>query len=87
MALIKNHDKSGIANAYINIRQINATKGSLAVVLDVFASKAAREAGKQPIDVIELSGAHELNGIGNLWEKGYALAKLDERLTGAADDK
>ena len=51
------------------------------------ASKAAREAGKQPIDVIELSGAHELNGVGNLWEKGYALAKLDERLTGAADDK
>ena len=37
--------------------------------------------------MIELSGTHELNGVGNLWEKGYALAKLDERLTGAADDK
>ena len=87
MALIKNHDKSGISNAYVNIRQINATKGNLSIIMDVFASKAAREAGKQPIDVIELSGAHELNGVGNLWEKGYALAKLDERLTGAADDK
>ncbi len=87
MALIKNHDKSGIQNAYINIRQINATKGSLSIIMDVFASKAAREAGKAPIDVIELSGAHELNGVGNLWEKGYSLAKLDERLTGAADDK
>ena len=87
MALIKNHDKSGIENAYVNIRQINATKGSLSIIMDVFASKAAREAGKAPIDVIELSGAHELNGVGNLWEKGYALAKLDERLTGAADDK
>lgn len=87
MALIKNHDKSGVQNAYVNIRQINATKGNLSIIMDVFASKAAREAGKQPIDVIELSGAHELNGVGNLWEKGYALAKLDERLTGAADDK
>lgn len=87
MALIKNHDKSGINNAYVNIRQINATKGNLSIIMDVFASKAAREGGKAPIDVIELSGAHELNGVGNLWEKGYALAKLDERLTGAADDK
>lgn len=87
MALIKNHDKSGVQNAYVNIRQINATKGNLSIIMDVFASKAAREAGKAPIDVIELSGAHELNGVGNLWEKGYALAKLDERLTGAADDK
>lgn len=87
MALIKNHDKSGVQNAYVNIRQINATKGSLSIIMDVFASKAAREAGKAPIDVIELSGAHELNGVGNLWEKGYVLAKLDERLTGAADDK
>jgi len=87
MALIKTHDKSGIENAYINIRQINATKGNLAVILDVFASKAARDAGKAPIDVIELSGPHELNGVGNLWEKGYSIAKLDERLTGAADDK
>ena len=87
MALIKTHDKSGVENAYINIRQINATKGNLAVILDVFASKAARESGKSPIDVIELSGPHELNGVGNLWEKGYALAKLDDRLSGAADDK
>ncbi len=87
MALIKNHDKSGIENAYINIRQINATKGNLSIIMDVFASKAARDAGKSPIDVIELSGPHELNGTGNLWEKGYALAKLDERLVGAADDK
>ena len=87
MALIKNHDKSGIANAYINVRQINATKGNLSIIMDVFASKDARNAGKQPIDVIELSGAHDLNGVGNLWEKGYSLAKLDERLTGATDDK
>lgn len=87
MALIKTHDKSGIQNAYINIRQINATKGSLSIIMDVFASKAARDAGRSPIDVIELSGAHELNGVGNLWEKGYALAKLDERLSGATDDK
>ena len=87
MALIKNHDNSGIQNAYVNIRQINATKGNLQIIMDVFASKDARNAGKAPIDVIELSGAHELNGVGNLWEKGYSLAKLDERLTGAADDK
>ena len=87
MALIKTHDKTGTENAYVNIRQINATKGNLAVILDVFASKAAREAGKSPIDVIELSGPHELNGVGNLWEKGYSIAKLDERLMGATDDK
>ena len=86
MALIKNHDKSGIQNAYINIRQINATKGSLSIIMDVFASKAAREAGKSPIDVIELSGAHELNGVGNLWEKGYALAKGHPKLAEAQDD-
>lgn len=87
MALIKNHDKSGINNAYVNIRQINATKGNLQIIMDVFASKDARNAGKQPIDVIELSGVHDLNGIGNLWEKGYTAAKLDERLAGATDDK
>ena len=87
MALIKNHDKSGISNAYINIRQINATKGSLGIIMDVYASKDARNAGKSPIDVIELSGPHELNGVGNLWEKGYACAKLDARLVGATDDR
>ena len=87
MALIKTHDKTGTENAYINIRQINATKGNLSIIMDVFASKSARDAGKNPIDVIELSGPHELNGVGNLWEKGYALAKLDELLSGATDDK
>ncbi len=86
MALIKNHDKSGIQNAYINIRQINATKGSLSIIMDVFASKAAREAGKAAIDVIELSGSHDMNGTGNLWEKGYGIAKNDERIAGAQDD-
>jgi len=87
MALIKNHDKSGIQNAYINIRQINATKGNLQIIMDVFAGKTAREAWKQPIDVIELSAPHDLNGSGNLWEKGYTAAKADKRLAGAADDK
>lgn len=88
MALIKNHDKTGIENAYINIRQINATKGNLSIIMDVYKSKEARAAGKSPIDEpIELSGPHDLNGVGNLWEKGYGIAKLDERLAGATDDK
>ena len=86
MALIKNHHKSGIANAYINIRQINARKGSMSIIMDVYASKEARAAGKEPIDVIETSGAHDLDGAGNLWNKGYAAAKLDARLAGATDD-
>ena len=86
MALIHNHDQSGISNAYINIRQINARKDSMSIIMDVFASKAAREAGKAPIDVIELSGAHDMNGTGNLWEKGYGIAKNDERIAGAQDD-
>ena len=86
MALIKNHDKSGIANAYVNIRQINARKDVMQVVMDVYASKDARNAGKAPIDVVEVSGPHNLTGEGNLWEKGYAVARTHDELKNAVDD-
>ena len=50
------------------------------------ASKAAYQAGKPPIAVIEAHGAHDLNAAGNAWQKGYAVAKTHEKLVEAQDD-
>lgn len=85
MGLIFNHE-SGITGAYAHIRQTNNRKNNMDVILDVFLSKEAYQAGKPPIAVIEAHGPHDLNAAGNAWQKGYAVAKTHEKLTEAQDD-
>ena len=85
MALIFNHE-SGIQNAYAHIRQTNNRKDNMDVILDVFLSKEAYQAGKPPFAVIEAHGTHDLTAAGNAWQKGYAVAKQHPKLEAATDD-
>jgi len=86
MGLILNHD-SGIQGAYVHIRQTNCTKNHQVVILDVYFSKQAYQDGKPPIgNSIEAHGIHKLEEVGNVWQKGYAIAKKHEKLKNATDD-
>lgn len=85
MGLIFTHE-SGIEGAYAKISQINMTKDRQSVYLDIYASKAARLAGKPPVASIAAEGVHDIATPGNAWAKGYGVAKQNDKLKDAQDD-
>ena len=81
---------SGITANYIKVEDISYTKQSddLVIILGVYKDKAAREMGKQPIDMISVqvtnAGATSLSGE-NFLTMIYNLLKSQSPFDGAID--